>query len=325
MKDVCLFAHFDQNNKVDDYVLHYLNKIKELNFSIVFISAAQLPRAEVERLKNSCFDVILRENAGLDFGSWSDGFAKYGAAIRGRLLLANDSVYGPIGNLQVALDRLTRSPADFYGLVESAETDAHLSSWFLLFEPWVIQHPEFRSILGQPFSTMTKRQIIERGEVALSRRLTQAGFRYQALYQAVQAGLSRRHSVNPMLVFWHELLFNEGVPFVKIELLRDNPIGREDAATILQTVKQIDPFMGVLIKSHLGRTTRRPPRIFLARLWYAMIRERYDHKQRSWATSAFNQIKLELLTALVWASRWSKATWHLRGKTCTPPSRQDDS
>src|SRR5579872_6975427 len=118
MRDFCLFAHFDKDDKVDEYVLRYLKHIKELNFSIVFISTARLPPGEVERLRSDCFDVIVRENVGLDFGSWAVGFAKHAAAINGRLLLANDSVYGPIGSLPDAVDRLTSRPADFYGLVE---------------------------------------------------------------------------------------------------------------------------------------------------------------------------------------------------------------
>src|ERR1700728_1999134 len=73
MDDVCLFAHFDKDDKVDEYVFRYLDKIKELNFAIVFISTARLATADVERLHSVCFDVILRQNAGLDFGSWSAG------------------------------------------------------------------------------------------------------------------------------------------------------------------------------------------------------------------------------------------------------------
>jgi len=230
MLDVCLFAHYDKDDKVDEYVLRYLEKIKELHFSIIFISTARLAETVVERLRADCSDVILRENTGLDFGSWSAGFAKHRSAIQHRLLLANDSVYGPIGPLATALDRMTRKPADFYGLVESLEKSSHLQSWFLLFEPWVVRHATFKAILTQPFAEMTKAQIIENGEVGLSRRLLDAGFRYQALYMINEAGLTaRRYAVNPMHPLWRELLFEGGVPFLKVQLLRDNPVGVEDS------------------------------------------------------------------------------------------------
>ena len=234
MRDVCLFAHFDKDNRVDDYVLHYIRSLRQLNFSIIFISATRIGPADVARLSADCDDVMLRENAGLDFGSWSAGFQKHGAAIEGRLLLANDSVYGPVGSLQLALARLTATAADFYGFVESMEVTPHLQSWFLLFESAVVRHAAFRQIMEQPFRTMSKKQIIARGEVALSSRLLDAGFRYRALCDRSRPVFTPpRHAMNPMLLFWREMLVDCGIPFLKIELLRDNPLGIEDAAAIL--------------------------------------------------------------------------------------------
>jgi lipopolysaccharide biosynthesis protein len=304
MRDICLFAHFDEDDTVDDYVLRYLTKLRELDFSIVFVSASRLAPAEVERLRDTCFDVILRENAGLDFGSWAAGFAKHGYNIGGRLLLANDSIYGPVGDLRTALDRLTRTEADFYGMVESIEIAPHLQSWFVLLQPWIVCNPEFRSILAQPFGKMTRRQIVHEGETGLSRRLLNAGFRYEALHRNNRAVLPRRHDVNPMLLFWRELLFDDGIPFLKIELLRDNPLGGEDAATILETVETVDAALGRLIESHLARTVRRPPRSALAQRRYALIRRRYElASENRLATAAWNNAKLEAVTAAVWAWR----------------------
>jgi lipopolysaccharide biosynthesis protein len=304
MHDVCLFAHFDQDDKLDDYVLWYLRKINELNFSIVFTSTARLGEPDVERLRSYCCDVILRENTGLDFGSWSAGFAKHGSAIDGRLLLANDSVYGPIGSLAGTVNRLTGKPADFYGLVESVEIAPHLQSWFLLFEPWVVKSAEFKAILAQPFSAMTKREIIRFGEVDLSRRLTRAGFRYEALHRYDGTGIPRRHEANHMLVFSRELLLAQGVPFLKVELLRDNPIGGENATALSHAVERIDPSFWRLVKSHLARTTARPPLSALARSRYEMIRRHYDLKRNSRRViCALDLIKLEMLTVVVRAGR----------------------
>ncbi len=265
MRDFCLFAHFDKDDKVDDYVLRYLERIRELNFSIVFVSTARVPPSAVDRLRSHCFDVILRENVGLDFGSWAAGLAKHNAAIDGRLLLANDSVYGPIGNLSAAVDRLTSKPADFYGFVESIEIAPHLQSWFLLFEQDVVRHPAFSAILSRSYSAMSKRQIIFQGEVDLSRRLAGDGFRYNALYRSSQASLVERCLLgNPSHFLWQELLFDQGIPFLKVELLRDNPLGLEDAETILAAVHRLEPEFAGVIGRHLARVRtedrrRRPP------------------------------------------------------------------
>jgi lipopolysaccharide biosynthesis protein len=309
MQDVCLFAHFDQDDKVDDYVLGYLAQLRESNFSIVFISTSRLSAAETARLRDTCCDVILRENAGLDFASWSAGFAKHASAIGGRLLLANDSVYGPIGSLKTALERLTLNHADFYGMVESVEIAPHLQSWFVLLEPWVVRSAAFSAILAQPFAGMTRKQIVLNGEVDLSRRLMQAGFHYQALHRNDRIGLPGRHDANAMLLFWRELLLEEGIPFLKIELLRDNPIGVEDAATILQSVERIDPAICDLISLHLARTggADKPShreRSAVAQYRYRLMR-RYDQNRREkrHTAAALTRLQLEILAFPVAAWR----------------------
>jgi lipopolysaccharide biosynthesis protein len=315
MPDVCLFAHFDKNDKVDEYVYCYLSKIKALNFSIVFISASRLGPPDIDRLHVDCCDVILRENAGLDFASWSAGIAKHRDSITGRLLLANDSVYGPIGSLASAVDRLTSSPADLYGMVESIEITPHIQSWFLLLEPWVARHAVFQEIMAQPFVAMTKPQIILNGEVALSRRLNDAGFKYEALYMPTRAGLmASRCQVHPMHLLWRELLFDVGIPFLKIDLLRDNPLLLTDMENFLREVSLLDVGLVELIKSHLANSSRKESnlaaRVTLRTRWrvhsqYAMMRHGYEaRRQGRRIVEAWNFAKWHLLLMIlrVWRS-----------------------
>jgi lipopolysaccharide biosynthesis protein len=309
MRNVCLFAHFDRDDRVDEYVLRYLNAIKELQFSIIFISTANLPNTETARVRGLCDDIILRQNTGLDFGSWSEGFARYADKISGRLLLANDSVYGPIGSLAAAFERLTAQAADFYGFVESIEREPHLQSWFLLFEPQVVRHSEFVAILRQPFSAMTKRQVIENGEVNLPQRLRRRGFKYATLYSTRCSGLAARYlPANPTQFLWRELLVREQIPFLKVELLRDNPFSLEDSQTILSAVVSIDASFGSLIKAHLARSIRKPPRARLSRLMNRLLAKRVRrgyHLNRADRTIAefWNFIQLAPLTVAlrVWS------------------------
>ncbi len=98
--NLCLFAHFDQDDVLADYVLHYLQAIQAAGFDIVVISTSNLSDADVARLRTVAQDVILRENRGHDFASWGLGIERYADLFSGRLLLTNDSVYGPIGDLR---------------------------------------------------------------------------------------------------------------------------------------------------------------------------------------------------------------------------------
>lgn len=116
-----------------------------------------------------------------------------------------------------------------------------------------------------------------------------------------------------MLLFWRELLFETGVPFVKVELIRDNPIGRENVAAILAAVQQFDPSVRPQIERHLARTRPRPQRSALARVRYAMIRKQYElRRERRWAACALQALKLESFTVLVWTFRFLRRGCVLR-------------
>jgi lipopolysaccharide biosynthesis protein len=310
MQDICLFAHFDRDGVIDDYVFRYLAKIRDQSFSIVFITTSPISESDRRRLALYCDDVIQRENAGLDFGSWAAGFEKHRSAMTGRLLLANDSVYGPIGELGPALQRLTAVEADFYGLVESIDISPHLQSWFLLFEKHVVRDRAFDDLLRQPFSKMSKADIIKHGEVELSARLNAAGWRYRALYFASRSSLlSRVYPFHPMHYLWREMIKCEGIPFVKVELLRDNPDSIYDVVDVKNVVEARDPGLWKLIRAHQARiassskialSQRRQPALPWAhRLLQLSLQRAYHakHEGRRLAEISISAISIAAITA----------------------------
>jgi hypothetical protein len=251
---VCFFAHYDSDGRVEDYVLHYLNKLRDLDFQIVFTTTAAISTESKDALLEICYDVIVRENKGLDFGSWAEAFARYGHELSGDLLLANDSVYGPIGDLREPLQRLLSRDADFYGFVESFDTARHLQSWFILFKPHVYRSRTFRSLMTLPFASLSKREIIEGAEIGLSNTLIDAGFRYSATYEPSTSGLlSRSQPFNPSHYLWRELVIGCKIPFIKVELLRDNPVSVSNINEWDAVVAGLDPELVPMMHSHLVR------------------------------------------------------------------------
>ena len=117
-RNLCLFAHFDQDNILADYVPYYLEAIRAAGFDIVVISTSDLSADDILRLRSVAHDVILRENNGHDFASWALGIERYASLVSGQLMIANDSVYGPIGDLIRAIERLTSVSSDVYGMIE---------------------------------------------------------------------------------------------------------------------------------------------------------------------------------------------------------------
>jgi len=256
-RNVCLFAHFDRDHKVADHVIRYVQAISDLGFEIVFISASAPSEQELGPLRDVCSDIILRENSGHDFGSWNEGYCRHRAQLTGELLLVNDSVYGPVGNLGEGLERLRGLDADMSGFVESRAILPHLQSWLLLVQPEAHKSGTFQRILRFDYSNRPKTEIVLEGEIGLSTAMRAAGFKVAGLFSDVGFVLSK-FPFNPSLLLWRELIEDERCPFLKVELLRDNPCNISWLETWREVVAKRAPDLPQMIEAHLSRITGRP-------------------------------------------------------------------
>ena len=74
MKRLCVFAHWDRDNKIDDYVIYYLKALKEVCETIIFVSDCNLEPNETNKLNNIADFVIAQKHGEYDFGSYKRGF-----------------------------------------------------------------------------------------------------------------------------------------------------------------------------------------------------------------------------------------------------------
>jgi hypothetical protein len=256
-RKIAVFSHYDAGGRVHDFVAYYLRQLGEAGFAVIFVSnSPRLPPESIERLRPSCGLILRRANVGYDFGAFKDGIAR----IPDRngleaLLLANDSVYGPFQPLEGVLAGMDRS-ADVWGITDSGERHPHLQSYFLLFHPAAVRSPAFARFWARLLPVNSKEWAIARCEIGLTGALADAGLRCKALYpcgsaaaeflrtveeggllaaggldstqrrflRKVHAAASRGVPLNCMHYFWDYLIERRGCPFLKRELLRDNPL-----------------------------------------------------------------------------------------------------
>ena len=69
--------------------------------------------------------------------------------------------------------------------------------------------------------------------------------------------LKRIGKVNTTHHFWKEILISGKVPFIKIELLRDNPM-KMDIDDFEHTIQKVSHYDTDLIKNHLTRMREKP-------------------------------------------------------------------
>lgn len=235
-RDWCIFAHHDRDNMVDEYAFRLIDGVRAAGYRVVFVSAAESLREEdTQRLRRCCEAIRMKPNRGLDFAAWKLGLDLVPPLeTLDSLLLMNDSVFGPFRPLAPMFRRMRRKQLDFWGITDSHEQGWHLQSYFLVFGRRVLRSQLFREFWYKSFAEMTKAQIIQQGEIALSKALVDAGFKGAALcpVETVAAWHARQGrwrsppnlEVNPSLLYWDLLVTKYRCPFMKKEALRDNPV-----------------------------------------------------------------------------------------------------
>ena len=262
---LCFFAHYHQDGIVAPHVLHYLRALEQAGFTTVVLSTAGLDEAGCQALRAAGAEVILRENHGMDFGGWIEACRRFFPIQAELLLLANDSVYGPLTDLTPFVDRLLAQEADFYGAVLSHEIEPHLQSWFILLRPSAYRSPAFAQLMGTPMPDIAdKLTLVTRYEVGLTRRLADAGLRYHAAFDpARRAGIVRRYPYNAAHLLWRDMI-EAGVPFLKVELLRLNRMRVTDIDRYADVVRSHSPALAEMILADLAQRGTQPPPSFVA-------------------------------------------------------------
>jgi hypothetical protein len=248
---VTIFAHYNAENIIDNACLQNLAGLKAISNQIIFISTSNLPEIEITKIENYCDAIQCRENIGLDFGSYQLGLQLIDKEKIDYLILANDSVYGPIYPLKETFDKAIKSPADVFGITLSNEKHPHLQSYFLIFKKQVMNSAAFNDFWQNLDLGKDKKEIIHDYEIGLSKTLLKANFKLDAIYKCnlntfqkififvinTQLGyklyilkkliykLQKKKDLgfNPMHLLPYTLVKKYRVPFIKKELLNKNP------------------------------------------------------------------------------------------------------
>jgi O-antigen biosynthesis protein len=234
---VCAFAHYNKHGNFDQ-IIPYLTELRKEGFSIAICTTSPIiDHHHIEKIKDFCFMVIKRENIGLDFGSWNCILREFSSrSIKvSKLLMVNDSVIGPFDNLGPTLDLAKKNTNSIVGLTSSKEVLPHLQSYFLLFNQSVTSSLHFKKFVKNFKYFTCKKKIIWEYEINLQKHfndfsigaiididsLTNYSLQTHHPFR-LPISLSIPH--NPCIFEWDSLVTGFDFPFLKKELIRDDPM-----------------------------------------------------------------------------------------------------
>jgi len=282
--NICIFSHYDNENQVADYVYYYLKELQKNLCDIIFVSTCDiLDTTTIIKLRQYCAIVIVRDNIGYDFGSYKCGIESVGE-LRAykRLIIANDSVYGPLYDLKDLIEYGDKNLIDIWGATDSYEINYHIQSYFIVYSHSVINSKTFKDFWDHVVYLSNeipnfKMQIVENYEIGGSNHFITHGFKLGALCNIkevtldIEAKLSildekernryayltenLKNPLNQTHFFWDFLIKYHKYPFIKKELLALNPINinLENWDLMIQNISKYDL---KLITNHLNEIQR---------------------------------------------------------------------
>ncbi len=291
---VAVFVHYDFDGKVQPFVLPYLQALHALGFDTVFVTNSGKLTAESKALLQPlCAAVLIRRNIGYDFGAMRDGLDHVAARpdTTDMLLVLNDSVYGPLADMADMIARIDFTQADVWGATESYQNRYHLQSFFIAVGPAALANKAWAKFWKSVRPVRNKLWVILHYEIGMTRDLLKPGLRCAALYpyrdliaridpsslvrhdkddpddtdafvinrkthlKRLLYSASHRVPMNPTAELWRQLM-EVRFPFIKRELLRDNPASVIDVADWRDTVRQYYAIDLAPIEDDLQRVLR---------------------------------------------------------------------
>lgn len=271
-----LFSSYFESIEVPAYIFYFLSQLKPHVGRIIYITTNDkvLSEQDRERLGLYVDDVVQVANSGYDFGMWQKVLQSH--HVQGEydeLCLVNDSCVC-FDSLAPYFNWHQQSQADVTGMTLSYDVNRHLQSFFLCVKSSAVTSV-VRYLEGLDLHASSFEQVIEQGELGLSRTLQEQGFSIRGFYEMPESD-----KTNPMYshcidiiragvpLIKKKLFSRYSTPMVKQLLLRKNNWRHEMLIDEIREKTQIDKEL--LERLFAWRTPHRMntlERIRIARLW----------------------------------------------------------
>lgn len=277
-KTALIYAHWDVNGLVDPYVVHAMRSYREVADRLIFVSTHY--RHKNRELESLVDNLIVRPNIGFDFSSWRDGLRVLVQRNYGQVIFANSSVFGPLWSPREALFNQESRNADLWGMSISVEATVHLQSYLMVMSNRLLESTFGSHLWSEVYDLATQRDVIEAYELRWMGECEREGFRVGAMFdqrrqprtshsemfaelaaRPISLKRIRRHlrmwrkgAINPTHAQWLTLC-KAGVPFVKVDLMRDNPC-RMSLERVYSWLSENTTYPVELIKTAIARMRR---------------------------------------------------------------------
>ncbi|QDH71039.1 CDP-glycerol glycerophosphotransferase family protein [Marilutibacter alkalisoli] len=270
VRRICLFAGYDPDGIVDDYVVTFLRELSRYA-DVYYLADCAMQDGELDKLRPYTKGCWAHRHGAYDFGSWSALARDYvGWDLIERydeLLLVNDSSYllSELGSVFARMDdkacdwwgmqatkglaRTRDNPSNQFSqpiplnevktrLVDGYEDDYlydfHVGSYFVVYRQPVVQDAGFRRLLDAVRPQKSKLRIIQKYEIGFTHYLIGKQFAFDTF-------IDRLYPFHPIYTRYHFDLIRDGYPFLKRYFLSENHYDTPGLAGWKKTIRNLVP------------------------------------------------------------------------------------
>ena len=192
-KRVAIYTFFDKDGVVDEYVLYFLKILSTWTSRIVVVCNGNLQSKGELAFKQLGCEVLYRENKGFDAWGVKAGLDHIGFEELGmydELLVANNTLFGPICDLTPMFETMSARSVDFWGIASHAGMKdfdpfqcnpygyipEHIQSFFYGVRGNLIRSDEFREFWTRLPELSDYNAAVGLYETVMTQYFTDAGF-----------------------------------------------------------------------------------------------------------------------------------------------------
>ena len=208
-KRLFLFAGYDKEGIIDDALIYYVKSLSKYG-DIILCMDCNCTKSETDKIKQFTIHTITKKHGEYDFGSYKRAFQyatnndllkKYDY-----LYLVNDSVFGPMFNMDNTIKNIEKTPTDAAGIVISKhKTHKFMESWFIRLNKKVFLSLWFHEFITNVQSEQYKYIITVKYEHGLTNLIKKHDCSWDGIYK-----VRGRFTYNRP-----RTLFKYGCPFIK--------------------------------------------------------------------------------------------------------------
>ena len=221
-KRLGIFAYYDADGVVDDYVLRLVSETGKHCVRQIFVVNGTLTAQSEEKVRALGAELMYRENRGYDITAYRDALLAQQLGNYDEVLFYNQTIFGPVCSLDAMFAEMGARDVDFWGLSrhkgakhaswdENESFPPHVQSyWFAVRRPMLTDERFLSYWRGLP-AIESYWDAVRRHEVVFTKHFADLGFSWDVFLHTEQDEVRNDY---PLMGKPKEML-ERGCPFVK--------------------------------------------------------------------------------------------------------------